>query len=143
MNFSSFMSNLTADAEKMLGRIKDKDTFKRVVYSAFLIASADGSFDAAEKSALAKLINKDLPQFGIKDVIALIAKAEDLVAFDKTVGELEIMAEIGKARGDSAELIIRTAIFIGNSDGTFDADEKSIARKIANKLGLSPSDYGL
>ena len=107
------------------------------------IAQADGDFDGDERSALAKVVNKELPQFEIKDIIALINECDETIAFDKRLGISEILDFIGGASGDDAELIMRICCFIGEADGTFDNDEKLVARDIAVRLNLSPSRYGL
>ena len=65
--FKDFFDDVRASGSTLFARIKDKDTFRRVVYAGFLIARADGNFDANEKSALARLIHKDLSQFKILD----------------------------------------------------------------------------
>jgi len=54
--FAEFINELSKEGENLFSRVKDKSLFRRVVYSSFLIASADGDFDSSEKSALAKII---------------------------------------------------------------------------------------
>ena len=143
MAFTDFLKSMQDDAEKLFGRIKDRDTFRRVVFSAYLIARADGSIDSEEKSALAKLIKRDLPQFTLDDIIAALAKADEKLEFDETIGTMELFDDISGAKGESRNLIMRTAVFIGASDGDFDADEKAVARKLATRMGLRPADYQL
>jgi len=141
--FKDFFDDVRASGSTLFARIKDKDTFRRVVYAGFLIARADGNFDANEKSALARLIHKDLSQFKIDDITAALDKAAETIEFDTTLGKQEILADIAKAKDDAAELIMRTAVYIGGADGNFDDDEKVVAREICQRLGLNAADYGL
>lgn len=136
-------SDLFDAGESIITRAMDKSTFTRVVYASYLIADADGNFDANERAALAKFINKEMPQFDITDVIKTISECEKKVAFDKDLGTMELLDEISKADGDDAKLIMRVCCFIGKADGSFDQDEKLMARSIATKLKLPLSDYGL
>ena len=131
------------EGEKALNRAIEKSTFKRVVYAGYLIASADGDFDADEKSALARIVNKELPQFEINDIIKLITDCDNKVLFDKRLGTAEILDFIGAADDEDAQLIMRICCFIGEADGKFDMDEKLVARDIAMRLNISPSRYGL
>lgn len=131
------------EGEKVISRAIDKSAFKRIVYAGYLIASADGDFDGNEKSALAKIVNKELPQFDIKDIIPVIDECDNIIIFDKKLGTSELLDYIGKADGDEAKLIMRICCFIGEADGKFDQDEKMVARDIAVRLKVSPSEYGL
>lgn len=142
-NFKNMISDFADQSATMFARVTNKKTFDRVVFASFLIARADGNFDASEKTGLAKVINKDFPQFKLTDIIDTLGVADAKIAFDETLGELELIDEIKKASGEDAELIVRTACFIGAADGDFDDDEKAVASKIASALGLSPAAYGL
>jgi len=137
--------SLFSEGEKAISRAIDKNTFKRVVYAGYLIASADGDFDNDEKSAMAKIVNKELPQFAIIDIIGVIKECDDKVAFDSRLGNSEILDFISGAASneDESNLIMRICCFIGESDGKFDQDEKILARDIAMRLNVSPSRYGL
>lgn len=131
--------------ERLFNRVVDQDLFKRVVYAAYLIASADGDFDADEKTALVKLIKKDLPDFTTDDIIVLIRICDSKIGFDLTLGTQEILDEISKASSntDDAKQIMAVCAFIGASDGTYDKDEKLMARSICYALKLSPAHYGV
>lgn len=142
-SFKKFLEDAADQAETMFARITDKNTFKRVVYAAFLIARADGNFDSDEKSALAKIIAKDFPQFKLTDILEVLTEATAKIDFDVTMGTMEIMDEIAKASGSDAELIVRTACFIGAADGDFDADERNVAKQLCIRMGLTASTYGL
>ncbi len=141
--FKKFIDGVAEDAETLFARVTDKKTFTRVVCASLLIARADGNFDSDEKAALAKIIAKDFPQFKLADIIVVLDEAGSKIEFDETMGVSELMDEIAKASGSDAELIVRTACFIGAADGDFDADEQKVATKICKRMGLSPAAYGL
>ncbi len=143
MNFKQMISDVSSQAESLFSKIKDKNTFRRVVYASFLIARADGNFDADEKKALGELISKDFPQFKLTDILDVLSKAKEKLDFNVDFGVREILEDIGKARGDDAALIVRTACYIGAADGDFDDDEKKVAKRICEQMGLSPDAYGL
>ncbi len=137
------MEEVAEEGEKLFSRVKDKSLFRRVVSASFLIAIADGDFDSDEKAALAKVIAKELPQFKIDDILEILSDCESKFAFDKTMGVMEITQDISAASGDDAELIMRISCFIGAADGDFDADEKQVAKTLANSMGIDPARYGL
>ena len=124
--FAKFIEGIAEEGEKLFTRVKDKSLFRRVVLASFLIARADGDFDSDEKKALANIVAKKLPQFTISDILKILGTGEELIAFDLTMGMMEIMDDICSATGDDAEMIIRIACYIGASDGDFDADEKKV-----------------
>lgn len=142
-SIKKFAKDMLNDGEKMLSRAVEKGTFKSVVFAGYLIAQADGDFDSDERAALAKIVNKELPQFDIKDIIELINECDEKVNFDKRLGTTEILDFIGGANDEDSELIMRICCFIGEADGSFDRDEKLIARDIAMRLKVQPSRYGL
>ncbi len=137
------VEEVAAEGENLFSRVKDKNIFRQVVSASFLIASADGDFDSDEKSALAKIIAKELPQFKIDDILKVLSECENKTSFDATMGNMEILDDIGSAKGDNAELIMRISCFIGAADGDFDDDERKVAVEIARRMGVDPSRYGL
>lgn len=141
--FRKFVEDMAQNAETFFGRIKDKSLFRRLVSACYLIARADGNFDADEKSATAKLVQKHLPHFSITDILAILTECEEKVAFDETLGVQEIIDDIAKSSGENAEMIIRACCYIGAADGDFDDDEKAVTRKICAATKIDPSRYGL
>ncbi len=141
--FKQMIEEVAKDAETMFARFSDKNDFERVIFAAYLIAIADGNFDSDEKTALARLIEKDFKQFKLTDIIEVLDKAKSKTDFDMTMGTSELLGIIGKATGDTAKLIVRTACFIGASDGDFDNDEKAMTVRICTALKENPADYGL
>lgn len=142
-SIKKFAENVVNEGEKALSRMVDKKTFNRIVCAGYLIASADDDFDANEKNALAKIIQKDMPQFNLADILSVIDECDDKISFSKSMGTLEILDNIGGATGDDAKQIMRVCCFIGESEGKFDQCEKLVARDIAIRLKVSPSEYNL
>jgi tellurite resistance protein TerB len=138
-------TKLATSSERLINRTLDKNLFTRVVSAAYLIASADGDFDSDERAALARLIKKDLSDFTIEDITAVIKQCDDKVAFDKGLGTQEIVDEIGKSAGNAEDekQIMAVCAFIGKADGDYDADEKLMAKSICYALKLPPANYGL
>lgn len=136
-------SSMIGDVEKMFDRAISADTFRRVVSTGYLIASADGDFDADEKKSLSKFVGRYLPQFQLKDVIGVIEDCEEKMSFDKDIGLREILDDIGKSNDEDGKLIMNVCGFIGKADGDYDKDEKMMARSIATVLNLPFAEYGL
>lgn len=135
--------SLLAEGEKMFNRVIDTSTFKRVVYAAYLIASADGDFDSDERQSLVKFMKRDFPDFDTSDILTYIKECDAKLEFDKRMGIQEIIDEIARANTEDALMIMRVCAFIGEADGTYDADEKLMARSIALALGLPLANYNL
>ncbi len=142
-SLKSMLDDARTKGDTLFGRIKDRATFRRTVYACYLIGRADGNFDASERQAIGALIQQKLPHFKLADIMSEIDAAEAKLGFDVTMGTQELMAEIGKATGDSAELVIQAACFIGAADGEFDEAEKRVAKQLAERMNLQPSHYGL
>lgn len=142
-SFKKFIDDIAGEGEKLFSRVKDKSLFRRVVSASYLIARADGDFDSDEKSALASIVSKKLPQFSIGDILKVLGDCEEKVSFDTTMGVMEIMDDIGGASGEDAAMIMRISCFIGASDGDFDDDEKKVAGDMAKRMGIDPAGYGL
>ena len=142
-SLKAMLDDARTKGDTLFGRIKDRATFRRTVYACYLIGRADGNFDASERQAIGALIQQKLPKFKLEDIMKEIEDADAKLAFDETMGQQELMAEIGKATGDAAELVVQAACFIGAADGEFDEAEKAVARQIAQRTGLNPEHYGL
>lgn len=142
-SLKAMLDDARSKGDTLFGRIKDRATFRRTVYACYLIGRADGNFDTTERQAIGALIQQKLPQFKLEDIMKEIEAADAKLAFDETMGAQELMAEIGKATGDAAELVVQAACYIGAADGEFDDAEKTVARQIAERMNLNPANYGL
>lgn len=141
--FKEFLEKAATEADQLFNRVKDRSTFKRVVQASYLIAIADGDFSSEEKQALARLIQDKMPHFTVSDIMGVLDDCEKNVAFDETFGKQEIMNDVCKASGDEPDLIIRTACFIGASDGDFDDNEKAVVRELCKRWDVRAEGYGL
>ncbi len=110
-----------------------------------LVAAADGSIATQERDKVKRLImsNEALGHFVPSDLgkqfEAYIPKALDefgALDLEKIVGKL-------KGKGDEADMAVKIALIIANSDGEFADSEKKVVTAIIKKLGLIPADYGL
>jgi tellurite resistance protein TerB len=142
-SFTDFLKDIKEKGERTFAQITNKAAFNRLVFASVLIATADGNFSTEEKTALAQLIAKQLPQFRIAEILQSIDDAKSKLDFDLAMGRLELFDEVGKSKGDEATAIVRAAIYIGSADGNFDDKEKAIAKTICERVGLTPSHYGL
>lgn len=110
-----------------------------------LVAAADGVIAGEERDKVKRLImsNQALSHFTPSDLgkqfEAYIPKALD------EFGALDLEKIVGKLKGkaDEADMAVKIAIIIANSDGDFAESEKVVVRTIIRKLGLSPAEYGL
>ena len=141
--FKKMLEAVADEGAEMFARVKDKVLFRRIVSACYLVSRGNGEFKAEEKTGLAKVIGKELPQFSIGDILEVISQCVSKIEFDETMGEMEILDDIGGATGDDATVIMRTSCYIGAIDGDFDDNEKAIARKIASRLKIDPGSYGL
>jgi len=142
-SIKKFASGVLNEGEKAISRAIDKKTFNRMVSAGYLTASADDDFDPDEKNDLVKVVQKFMPQFDIADILIVIGECEEKISFSKSMGTMEILDHIGGATGDDAKQIMRICCFIGESNGKFEQCEKRVAREIAVKLKISPSEYNL
>jgi tellurite resistance protein TerB len=67
------------------------------------------------------------------------------IEFDKDIGESKAYQALAKMKSnnEAARSLLRMIISIAASDGNFDKDEKKIAVKIAQELGLNPAEFEL
>ena len=147
MSFFDQLLNKANELKSEVLKFKNKDFLNAAMAGSALIAMADGSISAEEKQKMIKFIehNDALSVFSTKDVITAFQDFVGQIEFDKDIGEAAAYKVIAKMKSDNeaARLLIRMVIAIGSSDGSFDADEKKIAGKIARELGLNPAEFEL
>ena len=147
MSFFDQLLNKANELKSEVLMFKNKDFLNAAMAGSALIAMADGSISAEEKQKMIKFIehNDALSVFSTKDVITAFQDFVGQIEFDKDIGEAAAYKVIAKMKSDNeaARLLIRMVIAIGSSDGSFDADEKKIAGKIARELGLNPAEFEL
>jgi tellurite resistance protein TerB len=140
---TSALSNLKTDILKF----KNKDFLNAAMAGSALISLADGTISSEEKQKMIKFIESDeaLSVFPTKEVIEAFQTFISQIEFDKDIGDAKAYAAIGKLKtnNEAARLVMRMIIAIAAADGNFDADEKTIAIKIAKELNLDPAEFDL
>jgi tellurite resistance protein TerB len=138
------VSNSLKDEVK---KIKNQSFLEGVVAGCTMVAYADGVVKPEEKQKMMGFMrNSDaLSVFDSGDIIKLFDKFSSRFEFDRSIGEADALATIGKVKKNDAEarLLVRVCCAVGASDGNFDALEQEVARKICRELGLNPADFDL
>ena len=138
------VSNTLKDEVK---KIKNQSFLEGVVAGCTLVAFADGAVSPQEKQKMMGFIrNSDaLCAFDSGDIIKLFEKFSARFEFDRSIGEADALQAVGKIKKNEneARLLVRVCCAIGSSDGTFDALEQEVVRKICRELGLNPADFDL
>jgi tellurite resistance protein TerB len=112
-----------------------------------LVAFADGVVRPEEKQKMMGFMrnNDALSVFDSGDIIKLYEKFSGRFEFDRSIGEADALQAVAKLKKseNEARLLVRVCCSIGSSDGTFDALEQEMVRKICRELGLNPADFDL
>jgi len=147
MGFFDDLKNKANELKNDVLKFKNKDFLNAAMAGSALIAMADGSISAEEKQKMIKFIehNESLSVFTTSDVIKAFQDFVGQIEFDKDIGESKAYQALAKMKSnnEAARLLIRMIISIAASDGNFDKDEKKIAVKIAQELGLNPAEFEL
>lgn len=150
MSFENFLNQLKSKANELKTealKFKNKDFLNAAMAGSALIAMADGSISSEEKQKMIKFIesNDALSIFSTSEVIKTFQDFVSQLEFDKDIGEAKAFQAISrmKSNSEASRLLVRMIIAIASSDGNFDATEKKIAVKIANELGINPSEFEL
>lgn len=142
-NTTSARAKMSAEVSKF----KNRNFMEAVVSGCALVAAADGSIDASEKQKMAGFMERadELKHFDMRQVIEVFNKAVGDFEFDHSIGKATALKSIGKIKGndEQSRLLVRVVCAIGAADGDFDADERAVVGKIAEELGLNPSDFDL
>ncbi|MGZ4992443.1 MAG: tellurite resistance TerB family protein [Methylobacter sp.] len=150
MSFDDFLSQLKSKANELKTealKFKNKDFLNAAMAGSALITMADGSVSSEEKQKMIKFIesNDALSIFTTSDVIKAFQDFVSQLEFDKHIGEAKAYEALGKMKSNeqASRLLVRMIIGIASSDGTFDFDEKKVAARIANELGIDPAEFEL
>lgn len=147
MGFFDDLKNKANELKNDVLKFKNKDFLNAAMAGSALIAMADGSISAEEKQKMIKFIehNDSLSVFTTSDVIKAFQDFVGQIEFDKDIGESKAYQALAKMKSnnEAARLLLRMIISIAASDGNFDKDEKKIAVKIAQELGLNPAEFEL
>lgn len=113
--------------------------FEAVIEASFLVANADGDFDATEREAFEKVFHEachNAVQRG--DVSALVADLEDQLQEDGLDRRLEMVASVVRTDEQRQE-VLRIAALMAHVSGGVDATERQVLEQLAQKFGLEPA----
>ena len=147
-----FLDQLKTNAQAMNAQLQTKASqFKNADFAngcmamCALIAAADGSVDASEKSKTATLItnNETLKIFPAAELKTKFDFFVDKINADADFGRIEAIQAVGKLKKapDQARAVIGIGIVIGGADGNFDANEKKAVRDACLAVGIPPADF--
>jgi len=136
---------MNAQLQTNVAKFKNADFANATMAMCALIASADGSIDASERSKTAALITsnetlKIFPASELKDKFDFYC---DKLTADIDFGRIEAIQAIAKLKSkeDQARAVIQVGIVIGGADGNFDKDEMKAVRDACNAVGINPSEF--
>jgi tellurite resistance protein len=113
--------------------------FEAIVESAYLVANADGEFDATERDAFQHVVLSACDgRVAERQIIALLQDLNDQLAEDGIDKRIE-MVSTGIQRGDHAREILRVASFLAHVSGGVSDVERSVLEKLRGALGLDGS----
>jgi tellurite resistance protein len=113
--------------------------FEAIIESAFVVAHADGEFDAAEQAAFRHVVLLACAgRVGERQVAALLADLSDQLAEDGIDKRIDV---VGRAvRGpEQAREVLRVAALLAQVSGGVSQVERDVMQRLANKLGLVDS----
>jgi tellurite resistance protein len=113
--------------------------FEAIIESAFVVAHADGEFDAAEQAAFRHVVLLACAgRVGERQVAALLADLTDQLAEDGIDKRIDV---VGRAvrRPEQAREVLRVAALLAQVSGGVSQVERDVMQRLANKLGLMDS----
>jgi tellurite resistance protein TerB len=130
-----------------VGQFKSKDFAEASMATCALIAAADGSIDASERSKTAAFIasNDALSAFDAGTLRDSFDRYCTKLTTDYDFGKIEALQAIGKLRSkpDQARAVVQVGVLVGGADGDFDAHEVRAVREVCQAVGLDPSEFGV
>jgi tellurite resistance protein TerB len=150
MSFSNFLSGLKSKAGELKTealKYKNKEFLHAAMAGSALVSMADGSVSEEEKQKMIKFIesNDALSVFSVDDVVNAFHEFVGQIESDKDIGEAKAYQALAKMKSnvEASRLLVRMIIAVAASDGNFDANEKTVASKIAKELGINPAEFEL
>jgi tellurite resistance protein TerB len=150
MSFENFLAQIKNKAGELKTealKFKNKDFLEAAMAGSALIAMADGAIGTEEKQKMMRFIenNDALSIFSAGETIKTFQEFVTQLEFDKDIGGANAYKAIGKLKNNvpAARLLVRMVISIAASDGNFDEQEKTVARRIARELSLDPAEFEL
>lgn len=143
----SRLQGLTADTKVQVEKYQNKEFAKASMAMCALIAAADGTISADERSKMIGFISSSdalstFPPSELQDHFEFYASKLEK---DFEFGKLEAIATIGKLKSkpEAARAVIQVGIIIGGADGSFDDHERRAVRDACNAVDIPPADFDL
>lgn len=118
-----------------------------IVAGCALVAYADGWVTEEEHGRMLALLRGFGPiaVFGLDDVTITFESLTEQFIADQKGGEAAALAAVARLRGAQRypALLVEACCAIADADGGFDAEERAVAIRICNVLGLDPASFGL
>lgn len=113
--------------------------FESVVEAAFLVANADGEFDAAEQAAFRHVVVTACGGLVVeRQVSALLADLGDQLSEDGMEKRVQMVSK-SIAREDQAREVLRIAALLAHVSGGVSAVERAVLSRLAHELKLEPN----
>jgi tellurite resistance protein len=110
--------------------------FEAIVESAYLVANADGEFDAAERQAFQHVVVSACEgRVGERQIVALLADLSEQLGEDGIDNRIGMVAR-GIQRADHAREVLRVAALLAQVSGGTSDIERSVLDRLAGALGL-------
>lgn len=113
--------------------------FEALVESAFLVATADGHFDAAEQGVFQQIVLAGCGGFvGERQVEALLLDLRDLLDEDGLDKRVEM---VGRAisKPEHAREVLRVSALLAQVSGGVSDVEQSVMKRLAERMKLDPA----
>jgi tellurite resistance protein len=113
--------------------------FEAIVESAFLVANADGEFDATEQQAFEHVVLSACDgRVAERQIHALLADLGDQLAEDGVDKRIDMVAR-SIAREDHGQEVLRVAALLAHVSGGVSEVERSVLERLAKALHLNAS----
>jgi len=133
--------------KKLFMRFQNRDFMEAVVAGCVLVSAADGHIDDSERQRMMGILQQieELKCFNFPEIVTLFSSYAELLSFGFELGKGELLKRIGKIKNnpDASKTVVRICCSVGEVDGNFDNNEKSIVKQICYQLDLDPSDFEL
>jgi tellurite resistance protein len=117
--------------------------FEAIVEGAYLVASADGVFDDAERGAFEKVVSVACGgTVGQKQVSDLVSDLADQLGEDGLDARIAAIGRQVGAREEHAREVLRIAALLAHVSDDVSDVERGVLSKLAQAIGLSDADVG-
>lgn len=134
-------------AKAKAGQFKNKNFADGSMAMCALIAAADGSVDADERSKVSELIasNEALSIFPTNELQQRFDEYCNKLVSNYDVGKVELVQVVAKLKSkeDQARAVVQIGCVIGQADGQFDDNERQTVREVCFAVGLNPAEFGV